>query len=147
MTKYEEGVEVGYRYYDRHLEKIKYPFGFGLSYSQFAYSDISIKTQNKETIVEFVLKNTSMVDGKEIAQIYVAEENPEVFRPLKELQGFVKVNLQAGESKRVTVRLNERAFSYYSVEEKAWKVKGGQYKIVVGASSQDVRLEKTIEIK
>ncbi len=147
LTKYEEGVEVGYRYYDRHPEKIKYPFGFGLSYSQFAYSDISITKQDKETIVEFVLKNTSMVDGKEIAQIYVVEENPEVFRPLKELKGFVKVNLEAGESKRVTVRLNERAFSYYSVEEKTWKVKGGQYKIVVGASSQDVRLEKTIEIK
>lgn len=146
VTKYEEGLEVGYRYYDRHPEKVKYPFGFGLSYSQFVYSDMSVEEKNGERIVEFVIKNASTVDGKEIAQIYVAEEAPEVFRPMKELKGFAKVALKAGECKCVTVRLNKRAFSYYSASEKAWRVKGGRYRILVGASSADMRLEKVIEI-
>ncbi len=146
VTKYEEGLEVGYRYYDRHTDAVQYPFGFGLSYSEFVYSDISVEINGTNVDVCFNLKNVSDVDGKEVAQVYVQEISPDVFRPIKELKGFIKTELKLGEMKTIKITLNERAFAYYCVKENKWKIKGGEYKILVGASSQDIRLEKVIEL-
>ena len=138
---------MGYRYYDRHKGAAKYPFGYGLSYSKFEYSDLSVKTDGTDAEVSFTVKNTSGLDGKEIAQVYVSECSPTVYRPLKELKGFKKELIKAGESKRFTVRLNSRSFAYYSVADDAWTVNDGIFRIFVGSSAEDIRLVGTVHIK
>ncbi|MBO4989419.1 MAG: glycoside hydrolase family 3 C-terminal domain-containing protein [Clostridia bacterium] len=147
VTCYEEGLNVGYRYYDRHPEAVRYPFGYGLSYSSFVYRDLTVKTDGCSAEVSFILENTSEMDGKEVAQIYVQECSPVVYRPIKELKGFVKADLKAGERKTFSVTLNERAFAYYSTADDAWRVNDGTYRIFVGSSSQEIRLCCTVRIE
>ena len=147
VTCYSDGLNVGYRYYDIHKGAAKYPFGYGLSYSKFEYSDLSVKTDGTDAEVSFTVKNTSGLDGKEIAQVYVSECSPTVYRPLKELKGFKKELIKAGESKRFTVRLNSRSFAYYSVADDAWTVNDGIFRIFVGSSAEDIRLVGTVHIK
>lgn len=146
-TRYTEGVDVGYRYYDRHPEDVKYPFGFGLSYSEFKYSDLKIKAKGLCAEVCFAVENVSAIDGSEIAQVYVQECSPTVYRPVKELRGFAKVKIKAGEKENVCISLTERAFAYYSVAEDCWRVNDGAYKIFAGSSSQNILLSKTVFIE
>ncbi len=143
--RYAEGMDVGYRYYDRHPQDVWFPFGHGLSYTEFEYSDLEITpdfstdTEGKVT-VSFTLKNIGDRAGKEAVQIYVSPADNTVVRPEKELKEFCKVSLEAGESKRVEIKLNSRAFSYFNPFLHKWHVESGTYNILIAASSADIRL-------
>ena len=144
---YKEGLFVGYRYYDEHTDEIWYPFGHGLSYTKFEYSDLQIVSSDSLSCeVSFNVTNIGDVAGKEVCQIYVAPLESSVVRPVKELKGFEKVMLAPGETKRVTVYLDTRAFSYYNTNLNDWHAESGRYGILVGASSQDIRLSGEMQI-
>ena len=135
-AEYREGLYVGYRYFQTANVPVAFPFGFGLSYTNFAYSDLKA-TDHGAT---FTVTNTGSCAGAEVAQLYVAKPEHEVFRPEQELRGFARVELAPGESRTVEIALNERAFSYFNVATGRWEVEGGTYELRVGASSEDVRL-------
>ncbi len=135
-SEYRESLYVGYRYYDTADIPVLYPFGFGLSYTSFEYSDISVN----EDGVSFTIKNTGDVDGAEVAQMYVGLPNGKVFRPEKELKGFAKVFLKAGESKTVTIPFDDKTFRYFNVKTNKWEIEDGKYQIMVGNSSANILL-------
>lgn len=144
-VQYRESIFIGYRYYDKVERNVRFPFGFGLSYTSFEYSDIKLKKKNltkgEGAKVTFTIKNTGDVAGSEIAQVYVAKPESKIFRAPKELKGFVKIHLDPGEEKKVTVELDDRAFAFWNTATEDWCVESGEYKILVGASSRDIRLE------
>ena len=150
-VEYREGVYVGYKYYDTANKQVAFPFGFGLSYTTFEYSDIKVSADNiKDTdtvTVSFKIKNTGDVAGAEVAQLYVNDVESTIFRPVKELRGFKKVFLEPGEEKEVEIVLDKRAFAYYNVNIHDWHVESGEFKILVGASSRDIRLEASINVE
>ena len=135
-AEYREGLYVGYRYFQTANVPVAFPFGFGLSYTNFAYSDLKAADHG----ATFTVTNTGSCAGAEVAQLYVAKPEHEVFRPEQELRGFARVKLAPGESRTVEIALNERAFSYFNVATGRWEVEGGTYELRVGASSEDVRL-------
>ncbi|TPF96539.1 beta-glucosidase [Bifidobacterium sp. UTCIF-39] len=136
---YGEGVFVGYRYYDTYGKEVAYPFGYGLSYASFEIADVTVaKTGANTASVTATVTNTSDVDGAEVVQVYVAPGKADVARPKHELKGFVKVFLKAGESKTVTVDLDDRAFAYWSEKFNDWHVESGEYMVEVGVSSRDI---------
>lgn len=139
-SEYREGLFVGYRYYDTSRVRVMYPFGFGLSYTEFEYSDI----RAEEDGVVFTVKNTGGMDGAEVAQLYVGMKNAKVYRPEKELKGFLKVFLKAGESREVKIPFDDKTFRYWNVRTNAWEVEGGIYRIMIGASCSDIRLETEV---
>ncbi|MBM6775029.1 glycoside hydrolase family 3 C-terminal domain-containing protein [Olsenella profusa] len=141
-AEYREGLYVGYRYFQTAGVPVAFPFGFGLSYTTFAYSDVKATPQE----VSFTLTNTGKVAGAEVAQLYVAKPDHEVFRPAQELKGFVKVALEPGESRRVSIPLDDKAFRYFNVATNRWEVEGGTYELRVAASSDDVRLTATLQV-
>ena len=141
-AEYREGLYVGYRYYETASKAVRYPFGYGLSYTTFAYSDLKVNAEN----VTFTLTNTGSCAGAEIAQLYVAKPDATVFRPAKELKGFAKVFLKAGESKTVTIPLDDKTFRYWNVATDRWEVEGGSYQLLVGANVQDIRLTADITL-
>ncbi len=144
---YKDGLFVGYRYYDQHPDKVWYPFGFGMSYTTFEYSELKISTKdNMSASISFKITNTGDVAGKESCQIYVAPMESSVLRPEKELKEFAKVSLNPGETKEVELFLDTRAFSYYNTNINDWFAESGKYEILVGASSQDIRLKAEFEI-
>ena len=144
---YTEGLFVGYRGYDKSEIKPLYPFGFGMSYSTFEYSNLQIKQQNGYNVtVSFDIKNTGNYDAAEIAELYVNDVQSSVVRPKKELKGFEKVFLKRNEIKTVTIQLDEEAFSYYDVITKTFVVENGQFNIMVGSSSADIKLNKSVNI-
>ncbi len=147
FTHYAEGLAVGYRYFDEHNEKIAFPFGHGLSYSTFAYTDLQLEEDGDGHLVKFTLKNQSDREGAEVSQVYVREVNPRVVRPYKELKAFSKVNLKGGESKQVCLRLAREDFAYYSVAKDCWTVTPGYFEIFVAASAQDIRLKASVFVK
>ncbi len=130
-AEYRESIYVGYRYYETVGKAVRFPFGFGLSYTTFAYSDLKA-TQNE---VSFTLTNTGKCAGGEIAQVYLSAVNSGIFRPARELKGFAKVFLEPGESRTVTIPLDDKAFRYFNVKTNAWEVEGGEYRVQVGASA------------
>ena len=134
---------MGYRYYDTVGKEVRYPFGYGLSYTTFAYSDIHAN----EKEVTFTVTNTGKADGAEVAQVYVGAKNGQVFRPKKELKGFTKVFLKAGESRTVSVALDDKAFRYFNVKTDRWEVEGGEYEIFVAASVSDVKLTASVTVE
>jgi beta-glucosidase len=143
-VKYSEGIFVGYRGYDRSATKPLFPFGFGLSYSTFEYSKLSVTPQtgnlNDPVLVSFDVKNTGHRAAAEVAELYVGDLHASVPRPVKELKAFAKVNLKPGESKRVTLTLPRRAFSFYDVQKKDWNAEAGDSAILVGGSSDNISL-------
>ena len=141
-AEYREGLYVGYRYYETANKTVRYPFGYGLSYTTFAYSDLKVDADH----VTFTITNTGNRDGAEIAQLYVAKPDAAVFRPAKELKGFAKVFLKAGESKAVTIPLDDKTFRYWNVATDRWEVEGGSYQLLVGASSADIRLTAAVTV-
>lgn len=141
-VEYKEAIYVGYRYYDKNNIKVLYPFGYGLSYTTFEYSNLNVKNN----IVSFKIKNTGKVKGKEIAQVYVSQCNPTIFKPLKELKGFAKVELEPDEEKEVNITLDDSTFQYYNVQNKKWEIESGEYKILVGKSCESIELECKIHI-
>ena len=147
VTRYEEGLDVGYRYYDTYGVPMLFPFGFGLSYSEFEYCNLLLKTAGDGLEVNFEIENRSDIDGKEVAQVYVRAMSSYVYRPYKELKGFAKTLVKAGKSEKITVRLDRRAFEYWSVANGCWAVEDGVYEIIAGASVADERLRAKIKIK
>ena len=141
-VEYREGLYVGYRYYDTAGVSTAFPFGYGLSYTSFAYSDLKAD----ETGVTLTVTNTGSCAGAEVVQLYVAKPDAKVFRPVKELKGFTKVQLEAGESKTVTIPLDDKAFRYWNVKTDRWEVEGGSYQLLVGASSVDIRLTAAVTV-
>lgn len=141
-VEYKESIYVGYRYYDKNNIKVLYPFGYGLSYTTFEYSNLNVKNN----VVSFKIKNTGKVKGKEIAQVYVSQCKPTIFKPLKELKGFEKVELEPDEEKEVNITLDDSAFQYYNVQNKKWEIEAGEYKILVGKSCESIELECKIYI-
>lgn len=142
-SEYREGLYVGYRYYDTSKVRVMYPFGFGLSYTQFEYSGLEVD----DTGVSFTVTNTGKTDGAEVAQLYVGMKDAKVYRPEKELKGFAKVFLKAGESSKVRISFDDKTFRYWNVRTNRWEIEGGTYRIMVGASCADIRLEEQVQIK
>lgn len=142
-VEYREGLYIGYRYYDTAGVPVAYPFGFGLSYTTFAYSDVKAEAGK----VTFTLTNTGSVDGAEIAQVYVGKKDAKIFRPAKELKGFAKVFLKAGESKSVTVTLDDKAYRYFNTKTNKWEIEGGTYQVMVGANVADIKLSADVVVK
>ena len=147
---YKEGVFVGYRGYEHNGTKPLFPFGSGLSYTTFQYSNLAIKpfvaVASKKGFlgpryeVSFEVKNTGTREGADVAQVYVGETQAKVPRPAKELKGFVKVSLRPGETKKVSVMLDSRALSYYDVNAKQWRADLGHFDVLVGRSSDQIEL-------
>lgn len=140
-AEYREGLYVGYRYFDTAKVRVQYPFGYGLSYTSFKYSDLQVE----DTKVSFTIRNTGERDGAEIAQLYVGLPKAQVFRPEKELKGFKKVFLKAGESRTVEIPFDDKTFRYWNVKTNGWEIEGGSYQIMVGASVADIRLTGSVE--
>lgn len=143
---YKEGVFVGYRGYERNGVKPLYPFGYGLTYSDFQYSDIAISKRGEEVEVCFTVKNTGKADASEVAQVYVGEESPCVMRPAKELKGFQKVFIKKGEASRVKIILDSSSFKYYDEKYHDWKLNPGKFNIMVGPNVSDIRLSESLEL-
>jgi len=144
---YAEGIFVGYRGVKKFNLEPMFPFGFGLSYSSFEYSDISVIPTEDGCEVVFTVKNTGKTDAKETAQVYLAPQNPSVMRPACELKGFEKKLIAKGKTEEFRIPLSKDDFAYYDVESHDWKIDAGSYKILVGSSSSDIRLsiDHTIE--
>ena len=148
---YNEGVFVGYRYYDTKEMPVRYPFGYGLSYTTFEYSDLQLsadKIKDTDTLkVTLKVKNTGDRAGKEIVQLYVADKTGAACRPVKELKNFVKVELQPQEEKTVEMELDKRSFAWYNAQIHDWYAASGEYEILAAASSRDIRLKKTVYVE
>lgn len=142
-VEYREGIYIGYRYYDTANVNVLFPFGYGLSYTSFEYSDIEV---NKEGVT-ITLTNTGNVAGMEVAQLYVGCKSEEIFRAKKELKGFTKVHLNVGESKRVNIPFDDKSFRYFNVKSNKWEIEETNYEIMIGASSSDIRLVSTIYVE
>ena len=145
-NEYKEGIFVGYRGYEKNGVKPLYPFGFGLSYTSFDYSDLKIVRDGDEFIVTFDVRNAGKVAGAEVAQVYVTDDECSVIRPVKELKGFGKVFLKPGEKRTVEVRLDEESFRYYDVVKHGFVVEDGDFTVSVGASSDDIRLKGKLSL-
>ena len=146
-VEYREGLFMGYRGYEKSGIKPLFPFGFGLSYTTFEYSNLDIKAEGKEFVVSFDIKNTGKVAAAEVAQVYVSDDVCSLVRPEKELKGFDKVYLKAGETKRVSVRLDDEAFRFFDPIERQFKVEAGDFTIKVGSSSADICLTGKLTVK
>lgn len=141
-AEYRESIYVGYRYYDTSGVRVQYPFGYGLSYTVFSYSDIKVDEKG----VTFTITNTGNRDGAEVAQLYVGKEDGKVFRPSKELKGFTKVFLKAGERKSARILFDDKTFRYWNVKTDRWETEGGDWQIMIGASSADIRLVDSLKV-
>ena len=149
-VEYREGIFVGYRYYDTKEMDVAFPFGYGLSYTTFAYSNLKLSMENpteKDTVmVSTDVTNTGKSAGKEVVQLYIRDLTGSAIRPEKELKGFEKVFLEPGETKTVTMELNKRSFAWYNTKLHDWFAASGDYEILVGASSRDIRLTETLHL-
>ena len=142
-VQYREGLYVGYRYYQTAGVPVAFPFGYGLSYTSYAYSDLKVTADS----VTLTVTNTGARDGAEIVQVYIAKPGAEIFRPAQELKAFARVSLAAGESRTVTLPLDDKAFRYWNTRTNGWEIEGGRYEVRVGASSADIRLTANVDIR
>lgn len=151
VAVYEEGIFVGYRYYEKKKLPVQFAFGHGLSYSSFEYNDLILEKNqitDQDTIkVSFDVTNTGKYVGKETIELYICDVESSVPRPEKELKGFTKVELQPGETKRVEMELNKRSFAFYNVDLGDWYAETGEYEVLIGASSDDIRLRGSIQME
>ena len=141
-VEYREGLYIGYRYFTTAEKAVRFPFGYGMSYTTFAYSDMAADEQG----VSLTVTNTGSVAGTEIVQLYVAKKNSELFRPVRELKGFARVTLAPGEKQRITIMLDDKAFRFWNVKANRWEIEGGEYELLVGASVEDIRLCEKISV-
>ncbi len=150
-SEHRESVYIGYRYYEAAGKDVVFPFGYGLSYTTFEYSDLTVSADSiKDTdtlTVSFKVKNTGDRDGAEVTQLYVADKESTIFRPVKELRAFKKVFIKSGEEAEVTFELDKRAFAFFNVNTNDWFVESGEFDILVGASSADIKLCKTVTVE
>ena len=145
FVEYKERFDVGYRYYDKHPDEILYPFGYGLSYTEFEYSNLVV--DGDELKISLDVKNIGEIAGKEVVQLYIGKRNATVVRPIKELRGFEKVEIKAGDTKTVEFKLTEKDLAYFSAVYHKWIAEDGVYDVYVGASSQDIRLKGSFVFK
>lgn len=141
-VEYREGLYIGYRYFTTAEKAVRFPFGYGMSYTTFAYSDMAADEQG----VSLTVTNTGSVAGTEIVQLYIAKKSSELFRPAKELKGFARVTLAPGEKQRITIMLDDKAFRFWNVKANRWEIEGGEYELLVGASVEDIRLCEKISV-
>ena len=141
-VEYREGLYIGYRYFTTAEKAVRFPFGYGMSYTTFAYSDMAADAQG----VSLTVTNTGSVAGTEIVQLYVAKKNSALFRPARELKGFARVTLAPGEKQRITIMLDDKAFRFWNVKANRWEIEGGEYELLVGASVEDIRLCEKISV-
>ena len=141
-VEYREGLYIGYRYFTTAEKAVRFPFGYGMSYTTFAYSDMAADEQG----VSLTVTNTGSVAGTEIVQLYVAKKNSELFRPARDLKGFARVTLAPGEKQRITIALDDKAFRFRNVKANRWEIEGGEYELLVGASVEDIRLCEKITV-
>ena len=141
-VEYREGLYIGYRYFTTAEKAVRFPFGYGMSYTTFVYSDMVADEQG----VSLTVTNTGSVAGTEIVQLYVAKKNSELFRPARELKGFARVTLAPGEKQRITITLDDKAFRFWNVKANRWEIEGGEYELLVGASVEDIRLCEKITV-
>jgi beta-glucosidase len=150
VAEYREGIFVGYRYYDSAKKDVKYPFGYGLSYTSYEYANLVISPYKEDPkltyLISFDVSNTGTIAGKEIAQIYVKSKNSHIFKADKELKGFEKIYIEPGETKTVKVFLPKEAFQFFNVNSGKWEIETGEYEVMVGASSRDIRLRSDIYV-
>jgi len=150
-SEYREGVFVGYRYYSSKKMPVLFPFGYGLSYTTFTYSNLTVAQEElKDTEalkISVEVTNTGKVPGKEVVQIYVSPVNSRIIRPVRELREFAKVSLEPGETKTVSFTLDKRAFAYWNTQIHDWHVETGSYEIQVGRSAEDIVLAETVRVK
>ena len=147
---YEEGVFIGYRWFESNNKPVRFPFGFGLGYSRFQYSDMTCEnhwSENGEVTITARISNAGRQEAKEIVQLYVSDKQSSVPRPIKELKGYQKVHLKPGETKSISFVLSEDAFSFWSEHSHAWVVEPGEFEVMLGASSSDIRSRAKIELK
>ena len=144
---YAEGVFLGYRGVEHFGVKPLYPFGYGLTYGSFEYSDLKVKPSKGGYDVNFTLTNTGSVEAAEVAQVYIAPMNPSLPRPARELKGFAKKSLAPGESAIVSVHLDKEDFAHYDIYSHDWVVDSGEYMIQAGASSADIRIQTSCKMK
>jgi beta-glucosidase len=155
-VEYKEGVFVGYRGYEKAGTRPLFPFGYGLSYTTFRYSNLNVRPSAARPAegassaplyeVSFDVKNTGAREGADVAQVYVGDTHAKVARPAKELKGFAKVSLRPGETRRVTVTLDRRAFSYYDADARQWRADPGEFDVLVGRSSEQIELRGKITL-
>ena len=146
-TVYEEGIYVGYRHFDKNNIKVSFPFGYGLSYTNFEYSDLKVIKQDQKINLSLKIKNTGYVEGKEIIQVYISKINSKIDRPTKELKGFSKTRLlNVAESSILDIEIPLSDFSYWNEEINNWSIENGEYNILIGSSSRDIKLEEKIKI-
>jgi beta-glucosidase len=147
VVHYAEGMFLGYRFYTSMNEKPLFPFGFGMSYTKFAFSHLSVDKHSGDDVqVSFDVQNTGSRSGADVAQVYVGDPSARLKRPLMELKQFSKVRLKAGEKQHVVLHLNKRAFSYYDVDAKNWRIDPGQFEIYVGDSSETIELKQSLQM-
>lgn len=144
---YEERLNVGYRYFETHDVGVLYPFGYGLSYSEFVYSDLKVNVADGFVEVKVTVENVSDVDGKEVIQVYVGECYPKVYRPVRELKAFEKISLKAHEKKEVTFKLGAESFSYYSTDNFGWMIEDGSFCVEIGKNVHEIVLSETVRLK
>ena len=142
-SEYREAQYIGYRYYDSSKVRVQYPFGFGLSYTEFSYSDLKISKNG----VKVIIQNTGKYDGEEVVQLYVGLPDAVVFRPEKELKGFKKVFIKAGERKEIEIPFDDKTFRYWNVKTDRWEIESGNYQIMIGASVSDIRLSGNLAVE
>ena len=142
-VEYREGLYIGYRYFTTAEKAVRFPFGYGMSYTTFAYSDMAADEQE----VSLTVTNTGSVAGTEIVQLYVAKKDGQIFRPAKELKGFARVTLAPGEKQRITIALDDKAFRFWNVKANRWEIEGGEYELLIGASVEDIRLCEKISVQ
>ena len=147
VSEYSDGLYVGYRHFEKNNIEPLFPFGFGLSYTTFEYSNLKLSKGNKDTVkVSFEIKNTGPVAGGEVAQLYVGDLKSSIDRPIKELKGFKKVHLKSNESKIVEIVLDKNSFSYWEPTTKQWTLEPGGFEISIGSSSKDIKLKGMITL-
>jgi beta-glucosidase len=148
---YGEGLFIGYRYYDEKQIPVQFPFGFGLSYTSFEYSNLRVSQENFKdvdgVVVSVDIKNVGQVAGKEIVQVYVHDQKCSLRRPKQELKGFAKVELQPGETKNINIPLDFRAFAFYHPGYHRWITESGEFEILVSASSADIRQKVNVNLE
>ena len=151
VSEYSDGIFVGYRHFDAGNIEPLYPFGYGLSYTNFAYKDLKVqglkKDNNEYYKVSFTLENTGKLNGTEIAQLYVGAVDSKIERAPKELKAFRNISLKAGETAKIEINIDKNAFSYYDTAKKEWTTDPGKYEILIGSSSRDIRLKEAVDIK
>jgi beta-glucosidase len=150
-TRYDDGIYVGYRHFEKNKIKPLFPFGYGLSYTTFEYSGLNLSSKeinkNDKLTISLKLKNTGRLKGSEVVQLYIKDLQSSVDRSEKELKAFKKVSLNPGEQKIVELTIDQKALSFFDINKKMWVAEPGEFEVLIGSSSKDIKLKETFNLK